>query len=510
MFCEYCGVKLPDDSNFCFRCGRAVAPIMPTGPGNPYIFSDRSWSIQWRRASEKAGALGIILTDTRNCVGVSAFKQSLDAYIRFKASRGVHYYVLDLADQQVAYRTEGTEPENVISVLKSIYSVIRPEYLMIVGDHNAIGTVKWKNRAHDSDSFVESDLPYISLDMQSPWEGQEYDFKNCVRVGRIPAQARTGFAEAGTYFANAMKSLPARRQTIHGFSLAAMEWDAVSRRIHKKGLPRGVYFTSPPSNKNDFAGRLPRAEGEKPNLLYFNLHGSAHTELWYGQDGSSYPEAFSAPCLNDLSAGYMLGTEACYGAKPVFGKNPTMVLHAMQNGCLAFLGSTQVAYGSVSMIKLCADVLVGEYIHQLSQGSTAGDAFLAGLEKLHRSPANTDSEIKTLAEFALYGDPSTALLRGGVGAKSAPAVRTGGYHVPMPDVRKAVELKLASVSGEISGKLNAYVKQNHGAFSHITPKYYEVSGYGGYQAMYSSDQRESILKVYFDRNGNVDKVCVSR
>ena len=301
-------------------------------------------------------------------------------------------------------------------------------------------------------------------------------------------------------------------QQVRGFTLCAAQWDGVSRQIHKKALNKSPYHSSPPARNTDFISSLTSPGQTSPNLLYFNLHGTKDTETWYGQKGDFYPDAFSPGCFDSLEGGYLIGTEACYGAKPVFGGKPTMLTHTLENGCLAFVGSSQIAYGGTGLIGCCADLVVGEYIESLAQGSCAGEAFLRGLRKLIALHRTTDSDIKTLAEFALYGDPAVSLSGGATQAKSVSSLRRRGIHVPMPDVRRAVELRLVQVSEEISNKLTDYIKTNHPNFSGITPEHYQVSGYGGYQAMYSNNTLHGtqILKIYFDSAGIIDRVYVSK
>lgn len=519
FFCENCGKKLPLDARFCENCGHPVPqltePINQVNDhSNIYLFSEYNWRDRWGKVSKKSDiSLGILLTNTKKCSEQSAFRDAMEKYIAYKAGEGIFYFVLDMANEKVCQKNGSSELKDVLDVLKQIYRVFIPTYLMIVGDRNVIASAKWENGARDSDQYVDSDLPYMTLDMTSPWEGQRYHFEQSVCVARIPSSAQAGFIEACTYFRNTMEKTNHLHDSIYGFSLSAEIWDPISRKIHTDAMTSGIYFTSPPKGVSEFDRYLPSVNGKIPNLLYFNLHGSRHDEFWYGQIKSTYPTAFSPKCLKNLSGAYMIGTEACYGAKPVLSETESMLSTALKSGCLAFLGSSQIAYGQLQNPAVDADIIVGEYLKNLSLGETAGNAYRMALAKLHCARAN-DTNIKTMAEFALYGDPSAAIISSSkTYSKGQSCAKERSIYVSMPDVRRAVQLRLAKVSAEIAQKLSVYVKHQHPEFANITPSYYEVKGLGGYQAIYEGKFRAEdpqILKVYFDDCGTVTDVYVSK
>ena len=80
-------------------------------------------------------------------------------------------------------------------------------------------------------------------------------------------------------------------------------------------------------------------------------------------------------------------------------------------------------------------------------------------------------------------------------------------------MRRAVELKLAKISAEITQKLGQFIEQKHPEFANVTPNYYEGKGVGGYQAIYHGHFNQDdpqILKVYFDEDGTVKEIYVSK
>ena len=61
-------------------------------------------------------------------------------------------------------------------------------------------------------------------------------------------------------------------------------------------------------------------------------------------------------------------------------------------------------------------------------------------------------------------------------------------------------------------QLHSYVSAQHAAFAGAAPQYYEVAGYGGYQALFEkrTARGSDFLKVYFDADGGIGQVCVSK
>ncbi len=564
-FCENCGSQLNVDDQFCENCGHPVPaginensknstiyskgslhefnnlnrkdPLVQSSKNDEeeiFFFSHDGWESSWNDAAKKYGNdnLGIIVT---NMVGsdddnvrlkYDNLVHTLTKYIAFRRQNGVYYFVLDMATQTVLIpQGYAVSSKSVVSVLKEIYRVAKPKYLLIVGNEESIGAVKWESETYvapgadvnrgDSDRFVDSDLPYLTLDFESPWSGQQwqdYSFEQCVRVGRVPSRALSAYGEAITYFENVI-NLDREKRALDSFGLSAQFWEATTKIVYQ---PFGKeLLTSPNILEKDFLvdGIQKLNGGREPNLLYFALHGSDQTHYWYGENNERnyFPEVFSPNCLPSVG-GYVIGSEACYGAKP--NDCGSILSSALKQGCLAFLGSSQIAYSGRWGGCGCADFMVGEWLKKVADGYTFGDAYIAALKQLCRSELKPEV-IKTLAEYSLYGDPSLSL----VAAKSSAMnffrrnslPLQNGIHIPMPDVRKAVSLRLTKVTEAIEAKLNRYIENYQKDFVGTTPYFFEVKGCNSYQAVYTKDLGlfSKIMKVYFDKNGNIGDVYFS-
>lgn len=570
FFCENCGFRLNPEDRFCENCGQPVftdaggnakkafdAPAFLSGSSRlpqkdlpvaalgtedkDFIsfFSREDWESRWREAARLYGHenLGIILINPEamseddeegrlSSSTLDDFIFFLIKYVAFRREQGIYYFVLDVATQGVL-RLNGNSvsAQNIIDILQKIYRVAKPKYLLLIGDEDVVDSVVWENEMYiapdnvsvfdeglgDVDRVVNSDLPYFTFDLTSPWSGQswqDYSFGACVRVGRIPCHSYEG----AIAYLDCVMGFGGDQELI-SFALSAQTWAETSETIFSP-LGRKVY-TSPAKTANDFmAGALKDfCGGQEPNLLFFNLHGSPNVNYWIGEGKEGVTMAFDADCLPFVRIGYVIGTEACYGAKPA--DEESLLCTALQNGCIAFLGSTQIAYGACDGECSCADVLVGEWIKKVAEKYTVGDAYVAALIKLCQSELDLE-EIKTLAEFSLYGDPSLSLLCAKPSVlksllkKAVPLQK--GIHIPMPDIRRAIGLELAKVTDEIQSKLNSYIEKYHMDFAGTSPCFYAVKGRNEYQAVYSKNSGvlSKTMKIYFDKRGNVGKVYFSK
>ncbi len=111
------------------------------------------------------------------------------------------------------------------------------------------------------------------------------------------------------------------------------------------------------------------------------------------------------------SAPTLVFSEACYGAnileKAVSESN---ALNFLASGTRAFVGSTCIAYGSVSKPLIAADLLAWHFWKLVVDGQSAGYALmqskLALAKKMTSDQGYLDGEDqKTILSFVLYGDP---------------------------------------------------------------------------------------------------------
>lgn len=87
-------------------------------------------------------------------------------------------------------------------------------------------------------------------------------------------------------------------------------------------------------------------------VLIFNLHGSdtPGSACYFGDDGMSNPTAIFPHNLASARNFNILMTEACYGGRFIdYDKDDSMLLTAITNKTIEFLGSNVVAFLAIQV-----------------------------------------------------------------------------------------------------------------------------------------------------------------
>jgi tetratricopeptide (TPR) repeat protein len=352
---------------------------------------------------------------------------------------------LRLADLDVALRRKG---EMIGSVL-------------IIGGDSIIPYHRLPNPTDDDDDVVPSDNPYTTTD--------ENYFAPEWPVGRIPVDddasllvrllaAATKAHRTAVQPSRPLDSLRAWFQSRFGrllagearaFGYSASIWRRSSMAVYRSiGAPRSM-VTSPPVE----AGSLPSAATRSPHLSYFNLHGLEDSPEWFGQrdpirepDATEFPVALRpGDVVNGGRAPRVVYTEACYGANTLGKTSETALsLKFLDSGTSVVVGSTKIAYGSVTPPLIAADQLGRSFWDNLTAGLPAGEALRRAkvdlaAEMVKRQGYLDGEDQKTLISFVLYGDPLYMLT-------PSPVPLTG--KVITRQTTRPSELKMACALGE--------------------------------------------------------------
>jgi hypothetical protein len=192
---------------------------------------------------------------------------------------------------------------------------------------------------------------------------------------------------------------------------SAREWRTAATLVYQPIAAGQRLRTSPPQTVVSFK----QAWLDGARLLYFNLHGLVDKELWYGQEGGTYPPAFSPNLVDGADVrGAVVASEACYGAH-IIGKDPqtSVALRFLRCGTACFLGSTCRSYGQIETPGE-ADLLVLYFLQYVFNRLPIGSALLNAKidyakQQVRRQGFLDGDDQKTLLEFVLYGDPSFRL-----------------------------------------------------------------------------------------------------
>ncbi len=300
--------------------------------------------------------------------------------------------------------------------------------LLIVGGGDIIPFHHLPNPTDDVDPDVPSDNPYATVDENyfvPEWPtarlptGAGPDPSTLLRlIARLGGGARASSKSVSNWWDELRHWLHEqwnRRLRRASFGYSANVWRRASAAVfHQIGDPRDL-LTSPPLDAN----ALPLAGLAPSRLSYFNLHGIEDGPEWYGQrsfdDPGSVPEypiaLRPADVANSGRAPLVVFSEACYGAN-IAGKNSddALCLKFLDSGSRVVVGSTKIAYGSVTTPLIGADLLGRCFWQNLTNGIPAGEALrrakLQMAQEMHQRQGFLDGEDqKTLISFILYGDP---------------------------------------------------------------------------------------------------------
>lgn len=486
------------------------------------LFQEKNWKQQWESAAKKARnqELCIIMTDEAKLLAQMGCTQKelrtvLKDYLDAIRDHGVSYYYLDLAENAVCGKTDSEDVDKIVDVLKTISMTARPKYLFILGDNTIVNVAIWDNMAGDSDPYVKSDLPYCTLSTDSPWDKSKFNYAKMIRTSRLPT-IKNGLQAFKAYFANAAKGIGhAGMPCASGVS--AEVWKAESAYEFKR-ISGNKIETSPVTTKENLLAKVDR---DKTNVYFFNLHGSDSAKYWYGQRGYIYPECVQPSFFENAEKPCFIGVEACYGGRYIDLEPSESILRtAMANNCLSMLASSEIAYGTSMPEGSCADLIVGEYLAKIKNGATAGDAYVAGLVRLMKEDPD-DAEIKTLAEFSLYGDPSACM---GINPNLASAKVMlsevpKGIDVPIPDVLGPLRLLEAKIDRKLEQAIDRFVTKNYlpdlssemkKDSMHV--KSFRIDRLGLMERMYFMNHQTvpQIVKVYFNEKGDIHRTYVSK
>lgn len=300
--------------------------------------------------------------------------------------------------------------------------------LLVVGGHRIVPFHQLPNPTDDDDEEVASDNPYASRDenyFASEWPvgrlasdtSADLLVELIRRAGAEHARAAVSLAPWGRlriWLAMRLARYLGRRPRAIGYS--ASIWRKASLAVFRTIGDPNALLTSPPVA----ADSLPTIAFRPARFSYYNLHGLADSPEWFGQrdpmaeesGGEEYPVALRPQDIVDGGrAPRVVFTEACYGAHTL-GKSAeaAMSLKFLESGSQAVVGSTRIAYGSVTPPLIGADLLGRLFWEHLNQNLPAGEALrrakLALAAEMHRRQGFLDGEDqKTLISFVLYGDP---------------------------------------------------------------------------------------------------------
>jgi hypothetical protein len=305
-----------------------------------------------------------------------------------------------------------TDAEQYKNAVDCVFRHYTPDYLLFLGAQDVIPHCRFRIPIpDDDDTYVSSDVPYAC---EAPFSRNAGDFVAPGRVlGRLPdITGETDPSYLIGLIQNSIKWKPLKLSAYKNYFSISVKWWKKSTETSLKNI-----FANNSKLKLAPPTLGPYTKPELSTLMhFFNCHGGLRTSEFYGQpneNSNNYPVCFESEMLADkVSYGTVTAAECCYGALLYNPNRPTKI-HApisntyLQNGAVAFVGSTTAAYGP-SHGQGGADYITQYFLIAIQKGASCGRAFLEAQQRfVEKGDVKMDpTDLKTIIQFLLLGDPS--------------------------------------------------------------------------------------------------------
>ena len=444
-YCFNCGVKIEEEIRFCFNCGVKLADeLMESSDAK----SDEKSFAKTGIIMTNSGIIAKMLGEEKKLVD-----EAINDYINALKKASIHYSLLDFALDREIHPASWFTWQSQADYLKKRYNSLAkesgkpPQYLFIVGGHDVVPMPVLKNREKTvRDEDVDTDLPYsyLCVDMVKKSDGSDdlndylLKYENSIynlvifkqapklKVGRLPIERETTFDDFKNYLLRAASCALGGVPVSRGYAITQDSWKVPSRVVSERMYEQGLFSlagkNSPTHFKYNELHVAPNLSTEDivtgfnrdANFYYFNLHGSDAPQAcnFYSVDHNEVGSISFLPQLiaSSFKKNFFV-TEACYGAKfKNYDKEYSMLLSAIYNQTILYLGSSRIAWGSETKDISCADVLCKRFIDGVLQnGESAGEALIQARVEVVKNCLNSPAIHKLIVsalEFNLFGDPA--------------------------------------------------------------------------------------------------------
>ncbi|MER8728983.1 C25 family cysteine peptidase [Mesorhizobium sp. M1227] len=346
--------------------------------------------------------------------GLVVIDAALQRLIVADATRGLTTSIVNIDDAKQmasvggAAIVNGSDQAGAKRAVDAIYTKLNPDYILLLDGPDVIPHIALSRipGLPDNDKTIDSDLPYASL---GGFSQKASNYLAITRVvGRLPmtqgSSDAAAFATLIDRCANFTPTTPDHYSSY--FAISAGVWQQSTQ------LSLSALFGNHADLKLSPAGTHPAIDTYQNRLTHFiNCHGGQGDPSFYGQLAQSYPVSMdSLRTSPNVRSGAVVAAECCYGAElynnNLLGNAQPICMSYLLNGAIAFMGSTTIAYGPAASNGQ-ADLISQYFLERVLQGASIGRAMLEARQKFVSSQSMSGpSNLKTLVQFVLYGDPS--------------------------------------------------------------------------------------------------------
>lgn len=360
------------------------------------------------------------LTAKYTAAGVAAISAALSRLIAADRARGLVTAVIHIDDaaQLSAFHTapivNAADERGAKRIVDAIDASIAPDYFMLLDGPDVIPQIKLSPIAglNDGDTDIPSDLPYASA---APFSTDASSYLAVTRVvGRLPMPTGSTDAAAFAKLIDLCSAHAPQPASAYGsyFAISTDTWK-VSTQLSLSALfgSHAALSVSPTAGHNAIDASLAAL------THVINCHGATNDPRFYGQQTTNFPIAMdSGQVAPHVAQGTIVAAECCFGAElydpslAAAGAEP-MSMAYLHGGAAAYVGSTNTAYGPFNTNGQ-ADLMVQFFIDAVLKGGSTGRAMLQARQRFVSTQKMADpTNMKTLAQFVLYGDPSVVPVR---------------------------------------------------------------------------------------------------
>lgn len=309
--------------------------------------------------------------------------------------------------------TDPLSPKQNKDAIDALYRAVQPDYLMLLGSIDVIPHQDLTNPLLADDSEEDprawGDLPYAC---DAAYSRDIARFVGPTRVvGRLPDL--TGARDPAHLVALLAGAATHRARSLKDHA----RYYAISVRLWQHSTAQSLENVF--GNDDDLLVAPPATSARRKSLArlshFINCHGGAADPQFYGEYRGKFPVAMSTRQIKGrIATGTVAAVECCYGAELYDSVALALDLPICQSylaqGACGWLGSTTIAYGPARG-NGAADLITQYFLLAVHQGASLGRAALTARQDYVRQAAEMDPiDLKTLAQFCLYGDPSITVV----------------------------------------------------------------------------------------------------
>ncbi|UFX12253.1 C25 family cysteine peptidase [Sinorhizobium meliloti] len=358
----------------------------------------------------------IALQAKYGAAGATAIYTALSRVIAHDAARGLTTQVfnIDTLAHMAAVHGKpviGSKDERgAKEAVDAIHGSLACDYIMLLDGPDVIPHIELNpiSGIGDPDRTIPSDLPYAS---SSPFSKVAANFLNVTRVvGRLPAcVGEKDHLVLVDLIDACIAHAPLPAQAFSPFFAISADIWQISTQLSLNavfGSTAGLYLSGPSGHS-----LIDPSLGGKAHFI--NCHGNSGDFRFYGEDAAgAFSDAMDSSKIpaGAISPGSVAAAECCYGAQLynylLLGRAKPICMDYLMQGAACFLGSSNVSYGPASSNGQ-ADLICQLFLQKVLGGASSGRALLqARQDFILTQVMSTATNLKTIAQFLLLGDPS--------------------------------------------------------------------------------------------------------